>query len=110
MRFCLIIIYVLIAALSVFSCANNYKRVTEDSHLISSIEQLSVQADTCLATESKTSNACVNFFKLYRTGGADAVKQLSANAASYLEKDLDAALNTTEQIIIISNAVLFLAQ
>ena len=31
--------------------------------MISSIEQLSVQADTCLATESKTSNACVNFLK-----------------------------------------------
>ena len=100
---------VLIFMALVASCTSKTKNEVDWDVLLYNIEALSILAATCLEHQSRKSEACLDFVTEYKSNGADNMKLFSENVTEFLNKDLEAALITTQQIIVISDAFLFMA-
>lgn len=94
----------------VTSCSSKAKQEVDWDAVRYNIETLSTLAAGCLEQKARQSEPCINFVRHYKADGADHVKLLSDNLPELLNKDLDAALITTEQILVITKAVLFMAE
>lgn len=91
----------------VASCSSKAKQEVDWDAVRYNIETLSTLAAGCLEQKARLSEPCINFVRHYKADGADHVKLLSDNLPELLNKD-DAALITTEQILVITTAVLFM--
>ncbi|WP_337881082.1 hypothetical protein [Rheinheimera sp.] len=98
---------VLLCSVSLTACASKAKQELNWDALRHNIATLSVVAATCLEQKATDSAACVDFAHRYQTNGAQDLKLFSEHLADFLKKDLDAALETTAQTLVIANAVVF---
>ncbi|RVT44210.1 hypothetical protein EMM73_16975 [Rheinheimera sediminis] len=101
---------VLIVATVVAACSGKAKEQVNLQALQDNIENLSTLAALCLEQKARGSEPCLSFVRQYEADGADQIKRVSDHLPEFLEKDLDAALVTTEQVLVITNAVLFMAE
>ncbi|MEQ3640877.1 MAG: hypothetical protein ABNH03_14125 [Alteromonas sp.] len=100
---------VLMVGLSLSACVSQPEKPT-DAMVLSNINALAIQAQLCLDSEYRRSDNCLLFARQYKNGGFENMELFEDRLAAILKKDLDAGLKATEQIIIIGNAVVFLAQ
>lgn len=96
---------ILIAALT--GCSHKTKNAVDLDVLRHDIEALATVATRCLEQQTTKSDACIDFVRQYKAGGADNIKIFSENATEFLKQDLEAGLVTTQHFIEISNAFLF---
>jgi hypothetical protein len=105
LRFFLTLLFTALVA----SCSSKTKQEVDWQALQYNIETLSTLAAGCLEQKTRQSGTCINFVRRYKADGAYHVKLVGDNLPELLNKDLDAALITTEQTLVISKAVLFMA-
>jgi hypothetical protein len=101
---------VILITVCVTSCSTQTRDEVSYGDLFSKLETLSLVAARCLKDNSANSNSCRTFVKMYKSGGSEIIKQFSNRAGEFLENDLAGSLVATEQVITISNAVLFLVE
>lgn len=104
-RFKISLAVFLIAALT--ACAHKTKNAVEWDILRHDIEALATVATRCLEQQTTKSDACIDFVRRYRSGGADDIKVFSENVTELLKQDLEAGLVSTQHFIEITNAFLF---
>lgn len=92
------------------SCSTQTRDEVSYVDLFSKLETLSLVAERCLKDNSANSNSCRTFVKMYQSGGSEIIKTFGNRAGEFLENDLAGSLVATEQVITISNAVLFLVE
>lgn len=101
---------VILITVCVTSCSTQTRDKVSYGDLFSKIETLSLVAERCLKDNSANSNSCRTFVKMYKSGGSQIIKTFGNRAGEFLENDLAGSLVATEQVITISNAVLFLVE
>ncbi|MBU1620990.1 MAG: hypothetical protein KJ556_12030 [Gammaproteobacteria bacterium] len=104
LKFFLMLLYTALVA----SCSSKAKQEVDWDAVLYNMETLSTLAASCLEQKARQSESCINFVRHYEADGADHVELLSDNLPELLNNDLDAALITTEQILVITTAVVFM--
>lgn len=100
---------VLMVGLSLSACVSQPEKPT-DAMVLSNINALAIQAQSCLDSEYQRSDNCLLFAHQYKSGGFESMELFKDRLAAIFKKDPDEGLKATEQIIIIGNAVVFLAR
>lgn len=99
---------VLMVGLSNSACVSLPDKPT-DAMVLSKINALAIQAQSCLDSEYQRSDDCLSFAHQYEKGGFESMELFKDRLAAIFKEDPDEGLKATEQIIIIGNAVVFLA-